>query len=210
MGTLKQHCGRFRWAKEQLSTGAVLILGCGFLYLPFLRCDERSVDNGSANTNRMFSFIVKETSEGKWDVIFKNAPSNFVALPPAPQELDNQLKSGKWLVILFSSFGTRDRLAVHQTIPCLAGHEKNLKVGFRAFWDYDENNKWFPDYESPYSPYWIIFKDGKVVSYKSNGDFRNKETEKWSDEMFRSWLNAVTVHGVSMKKNVFLALRRYD
>lgn len=151
----------------------------------------RRFDDASRKDRHVpFVYDFKRIGEYRVAMVIQNGPSNYVALPPCPEKLEPHLLEGKWVVLLFAIYGPRDIKAIKLTDQAARKLEHPVKVGFRPYYFYEENVKWFPEYRDyhPSSPVWIIYENGRTVAHRSFTDFFD-ESGTWSEERFLAWLD---------------------
>lgn len=124
---------------------------------PSLRPKRTFYDDGKLTMSTQY-----RTDE---DFVFEvtGAPPFVHALPPKPERMEQELKDGVWLVVVFAVVSIRDVKCLPEAIRAVGRRKDKMQLGIRPFLDYDETKSWLDGFRSTLSPLWVVIKDGKVI-----------------------------------------------
>lgn len=145
-----------------------------------------------------------------WEVVLFDESDYIHALKMAPEAIESNLKSGKWLVVAFPVWSVPVRHSVRAAMAYAKQQAGKVSLGIRPYDDHEEMSKWWPVADVPVEsettvtemndgqrleihiatdgaahPLWLILKDGRVV-YQGTGSRSEVELESlmnnyWSD-----------------------------
>jgi hypothetical protein len=128
-----------------------------------------------------YRVIQIDAKKNVWSVIFENAPSFVHPLPMAPLARESELNRGTWVVIAANVGSVPDVNGIGMAVKCLRKYGGKIQLGVRPFVEYEEINKWFPDYGNNFgSPLWLVLRDGKVCGW---------EAMPFTEEQFKRFLS---------------------
>lgn len=136
------------------------------------------------------SFKVQPIEGDRWELVFSDEPSYIHALKMAPEEMEPELHSDVWLIVVFPVWSAPVRDSVRSAIALVKDHDGKFQLGVRPFDSLDEIYKWWPVTEAPSagkvllavnedgprreihistdpssSPLWLVLRDGQVIHH---------------------------------------------
>ncbi|MGD9646888.1 MAG: hypothetical protein AB7U73_14325 [Pirellulales bacterium] len=106
-------------------------------------------------------YCVNDDSKAS-DFILQNVPANVVSLPSAPNQREEVLNKGTWLVAVCALWSMDDIRAVSTAVDAATVLGPRINVGIRPFVDYDEIKTWCPEFATHGStPHWLVLVDGE-------------------------------------------------
>lgn len=99
------------------------------------------------------------SSDCFYQVLLEDAPSNCKSLEMAPIEMENNLKVGKWAVLLVAVWSGPHVAQIGVALD-FATRSPTRQVGIRPYNEDDELVAWLPDFDARRSPPVWVFLDG--------------------------------------------------
>ena len=112
----------------------------------------------------MTKYRLTSTPEGSYEVHLTGAPENCFALAMAPNRMEDNLRSGRWLVMLAAVWSVPDVKLVDRAVRVAVGVPQ-VRVGIRPFEHHIESAAWLPDLNiDAVSPIWAVLDNGRLVA----------------------------------------------
>ena len=81
----------------------------------------------------------------------------------AAKELEPELRTGDWLVLVFALWSTPDVASIFDAIDAVPKIHTSVKLGVRPMVEIEETAVWCPgNVISPRTPVWLVFRAGKL------------------------------------------------
>ena len=94
----------------------------------------------------------------------RNAPENFHLLPSEPEQREEFLNRGEWLIVTHAVWSAPDRRAIGVLVSVAASLNPGIQVGIRPFDDFAEFATWLPEVaQTGAAPTWVRLRDGVLL-----------------------------------------------
>ncbi|HEX8834442.1 MAG TPA: hypothetical protein VF719_09590 [Abditibacteriaceae bacterium] len=115
------------------------------------------------------SYHILDKADGTTAITLKNEPVYCHTLHQDVEKLEDELKRGLWLVLLFVPWSATDIGAIGNTLKLVKSYEGKIQLGIRPLRSHDDVRLWCKNFSIESStPVWIIFKDGVFVEEHLN------------------------------------------
>lgn len=100
--------------------------------------------------------------------IFDGLSQNVMALPSAPDRLEESLTRGLWLVACLAVWSFPDRAAALAAATLADACQLRATVAVRPFDSYSEFDAWCPELgERRATPIWVLLREGALLTERA-------------------------------------------
>lgn len=109
------------------------------------------------------SHHVIRTAEGRPRIILSGEPPYCRTLDAGPSRREDELNTGRWLVMVFAAWSMPDIRAIQDALDAVKYFDGKVHLGLRPFDAPEEHVTWCPALtDDEKTPIWLLISDGTV------------------------------------------------
>ena len=142
-----------------ISIGNIFVLYKGHLFFNLPAKKSTDFDD--------FGLTASRLPNGELHLTMTRKPENLVLLDSQPEEIEPELKTGRWLILEYAVINVQDASMLQLTGTISQRFSGLCRVAIRPTKNFDDIPKWLPhselEYEG-YHPVWFAMENGKVLA----------------------------------------------